>query len=87
MCFDVTLGATKYIVSICSFVGRFYWFFNMGAIIAYTAVAYVQQNVGFAEGFAIPMFVMLISVIIFIIPRSRYVENPPHGNLCNIPTL
>nr|KAG5685479.1 hypothetical protein BaRGS_013090 [Batillaria attramentaria] len=42
-----------------SFFNWFYWFINVGALLAYTGVAYVQQNIDFALGFTIPLVTAL----------------------------
>ena len=58
---------------------RFYWFVNLGALIAYTAVAYVQQNVSFAWGYVIPLASMVIALVIFVAARGQYVHTLPGG--------
>ena len=61
------------------FCFRFYWFINVGSLIAYTAVAYVQQNISFAWGFLVPLASMVLAVILFIVAKPFYVEKPPGG--------
>ncbi|XP_050394288.1 solute carrier family 15 member 4 [Patella vulgata] len=64
-----------------SFFNWFYWFINAGAMIAYTAVAYVQQNISFAWGFFIPLVSMILALIIFLSFRSKYINTPPTGSV------
>jgi peptide/histidine transporter 3/4 len=48
-------------------------------MIAYSAVAYVQQEVSFALGFLIPLISMILALIIFVAVRGRYIHLPPSG--------
>ncbi|ESO87044.1 hypothetical protein LOTGIDRAFT_229242 [Lottia gigantea] len=64
-----------------SFFNWFYWFINAGAMIAYTAVAYVQQEVSFAWGFFIPLASMVLALIIFLSFRGQYTHSPPTGSV------
>lgn len=60
-----------------SFFNWFYWFINAGAVVAYSGVAYIQQEVGFDYGFLVPLISMLIALIIFIIAKKRYKHTQP----------
>jgi len=51
----------------------------MGAVIAYSAVAYVQQNIGFVYGYLIPLIVMILAQIIFSLSKNRYVTTSVEG--------
>lgn len=64
-----------------SFFNWFYWFINAGAIVAYSGVAYVQQEVGFDFGFLIPFISMLVALVIFMAAKSRYKHSPPGGSI------
>ncbi|KAL4230745.1 hypothetical protein ACF0H5_011120 [Mactra antiquata] len=64
-----------------SFFNWFYWFINAGAVVAYSGVAYVQQEIGFDIGFLIPLISMIIALIIFILAKSRYLHTPPGGSV------
>ncbi|XP_052818724.1 solute carrier family 15 member 4-like isoform X2 [Mya arenaria] len=55
-----------------SFFNWFYWFINAGAVVAYSGVAYVQQEVGFDYGFLIPLISMIIALVIFMAAKSKY---------------
>ncbi|CAG2246363.1 PHT [Mytilus edulis] len=59
-----------------SFFNWFYWFINVGAIIAYSGVAAVQQDVGFDVGFLIPLISMIIALVIFVLNKSKYNSSP-----------
>ncbi|CAG2201532.1 PHT [Mytilus edulis] len=59
----------------------FYWFINVGAIIAYSGVAAVQQNVGFDVGFLIPLISMIIALLIFMLNKSNYISSPVKGSV------
>lgn len=60
-------------------IPRFYWFINVGSLIAYTGVAYIQQEVSFAWGFFVPLISMVIAIIIFIAAQTLYIHKPPGG--------
>ncbi|KAL4232606.1 hypothetical protein ACF0H5_007296 [Mactra antiquata] len=64
-----------------SFFNWFYWFINAGSIIAFSAVAYVQQEKGFDVGFIIPLCSMVVAVIMFVVARGKYVQVPPRGSV------
>lgn len=66
----------KYTILFC----RFYWFINVGALIATSAVAYVQQNLGFDYGFMIPFITMIFSLGFLVLGKNRFGHRPPEGN-------
>ena len=55
----------------------FYWFINIGAILAYTFVVYVQQSVSYFYGYLIPTCSIVIALIIFLSGKSSYFIRPP----------
>ncbi|XP_063969040.1 solute carrier family 15 member 4-like [Lytechinus pictus] len=59
----------------------FYWFINVGSGIAYSAVVYVQQEVGFGVGFTIPAVSILLAIIILVLSRNKYLMKPPEGSV------
>ena len=67
------------IVAIFIFNFRFYWFINAGAVVAYSGVAYIQQEIGFDYGFLVPLISMIVAIIIFILAKKRYRHIPPGG--------
>jgi peptide/histidine transporter 3/4 len=58
---------------------RFYWSINAGAIIAFTAVSYLQQEVTFFYGYLVPFSCMVIALGMFVAGRGRYIHEPPTG--------
>lgn len=58
---------------------RFYWFINAGALVAYSGVAYIQQNISFEIGFLIPLVSMVVALILFVVAKSQYVITQPGG--------
>ncbi|XP_045211600.2 solute carrier family 15 member 4-like isoform X2 [Mercenaria mercenaria] len=64
-----------------SFFNWFYWFINAGAVVAYSGVAYVQQEVGFDFGFLIPLISMIIALIIFMVAKAKYKHTPTGGSI------
>ncbi|XP_046584210.1 solute carrier family 15 member 4-like [Haliotis rubra] len=55
-----------------SFFNWFYWFINVGSTVAFTAVAYVQQNISFTWGYVIPLISMITSLLLFVGTRGLY---------------
>ena len=52
---------------------------NLGSIIAFTGVAYVQQNISFFWGYLIPPLSMLLAIIAFVAARKWYIQTVPQG--------
>jgi solute carrier family 15 (peptide/histidine transporter), member 3/4 len=75
------------------FFSYFYWSINLGALCAYTLVAYICQyglpglggeNWGFFVGYLIPTGMMAVGVAIFIYGSPRYKKNPPYGSMLTV---
>ncbi|VDH95549.1 solute carrier family 15 (peptide/histidine transporter), member 3/4 [Mytilus galloprovincialis] len=64
-----------------SFFNWFYWFINAGALVAYSGVAYIQQNISFEIGFLIPLVSMVVALILFVVAKSQYVITQPGGSI------
>ncbi|PKA58592.1 putative nitrite transporter [Apostasia shenzhenica] len=58
------------------------YFFSMGVslLLALTVVVYVQDNVGWGPGFAIPAVAMFISVLTFVAGYPLYIRVKPGGS-------
>jgi peptide/histidine transporter 3/4 len=66
-----------------SFFNWFFWAVNIGGCIAFLAVVYVQQEIGFDVGYAISAATMFAALIVFLLPRSFYREHP-QGKGCSV---
>ncbi|CAG2248769.1 PHT [Mytilus edulis] len=64
-----------------SFFNWFYWFINAGALVAYSGVAYIQQNISFEIGFLIPLVSMVVALILFVVAKNQYVITQPGGSI------
>ena len=62
-----------------AFFNWFYWFINIGSLIAFTVVVWVQQKNVF-YGYAITAGTMLVAVITFVSGRNKYLTKPPGGS-------
>lgn len=62
-----------------AFFNWFYWFINVGSLIAFTVVVGVQQRNVFA-GYAITAGTMFLAVIVFLTGRNKYLTKPPGGS-------
>ncbi|KAH7287162.1 hypothetical protein KP509_32G041200 [Ceratopteris richardii] len=61
----------------------FNWFFfavNIGAMFAFTVVVYVQDNVGWGAGLAIPLAGMAASLLLLLSGVPLYVHQAPRGS-------
>ena len=62
------------------FFDWFYWFIQVGSLLAYTAVAYVQQEVSFFYGFLITLVSIVCATILLVVGRKHYILHPPQGS-------
>ncbi|PRW50755.1 NRT1 PTR FAMILY -like [Chlorella sorokiniana] len=60
-----------------SFFNWFYFFVNIGSLLAVTIIVWVQENVGWALGFAIPALAMLCAIITFVAGSPLYTHVAP----------
>ena len=69
------------LITILAFCVRFYWFINMGGLLAFSGVSYIQQEVGFSSGFLIPLISMSLALPIFLSARRRYIHLQVQGSV------
>ncbi|KAL5225624.1 hypothetical protein ABZP36_012263 [Zizania latifolia] len=55
-----------------SFFNWYYFSINMGSLLSATVLVWVQDNIGWGVGFAIPMLSMVFGLIIFVAGRRVY---------------
>ena len=70
-------GATQDRKEKTSFFNWFYFAVNIGSLIACSVIVYVQENISWAVGFAIPAAAMALAVIIFISGSKKYTHVLP----------
>lgn len=63
-----------------AFFNWFYWFINIGALLAFTLVAYVQENISFFYGNAIAATSLVIAFTLFLIGKRSYTLRTPVGS-------
>ena len=63
--------------AIQAFFSWFYWFINVGALVSYTVVVYIQQNISFFYGNLIPACALILSLIVFLSGKRTYVLQSP----------
>jgi len=68
---------------VASFWNWFYISINAGAVISYTVIAYLCQNVSFSVGWSIPTMAMFVGLIMFLLRNGSYYEVPrdPEGSM------
>lgn len=70
---------------IASFFNWYYFSFNFALMVALTIIVYVQANISWAIGLAIPALFMFLSCIVFFAGARIYVKVKPNGSpLANI---
>jgi len=60
-----------------SYWNWFYFTINAGALISYTLISYLCQDVSFALGWSIPTIAMFCAIVVFL-SRSAYYHEPQH---------
>lgn len=58
------------------FFSWFYMAINVGALIAFTAVAYLCQNVSFSVGYMVPALLLVVALVLFRCGKNRYYMEP-----------
>ncbi|XP_078366337.1 solute carrier family 15 member 4-like [Oculina patagonica] len=62
------------------FFNWFYWFIQIGSLLSFTAVVYVQQEISFFYGYLITVVSMACGTILLVIGRKHYILHPPQGS-------
>ena len=62
------------------FFDWFYWFIQVGGLLAFTIVVYLQQEVSFFYGYLITAVSMTFATILLLIGRKSYKLYPPEGS-------
>ncbi|KAL6138782.1 hypothetical protein ACLB2K_064061 [Fragaria x ananassa] len=63
-----------------SFCNWWYFLFTLALIVALTGVVYIQTNISWVLGFAIPAGCFALSILIFLLGRKLYVRVKPQGS-------
>lgn len=64
-----------------TFFNWLYWFINVGFCLAYSAVAYIQQNLGFQYGYLVSLLSMLVCALIYVVLKYKCGYRPPEGSI------
>ncbi|KAJ6407825.1 hypothetical protein OIU84_011181 [Salix udensis] len=74
-------GTEKGRAQLESFFNWWYFSFTVSLVIALTVVVYVQTNVSWVIGYAIPAACLFSSFVIFLIGKHTYIITKPHGTV------
>ncbi|KAL4398700.1 hypothetical protein AHAS_Ahas01G0318100 [Arachis hypogaea] len=64
-----------------SFFNWWYFTFTIALVIALTGIVYIQTNVSWTLGFAIPTLCLAFSIAIFLIGQHTYIRKKPQGSV------
>ncbi|KAK2411255.1 hypothetical protein P8452_71891 [Trifolium repens] len=64
-----------------SFFNWWYFTFTIALVIALTGVVYIQTNISWSLGFAIPTMCLAFSITIFLLGRKTYIYKKPQGSV------
>ncbi|WJX95461.1 hypothetical protein P8452_76779 [Trifolium repens] len=64
-----------------SFFNWWYFTFTIALVIALTGVVYIQTNISWTLGFAIPTMCLAFSITIFLLGRKTYINKKPQGSV------
>ncbi|XP_021286183.1 protein NRT1/ PTR FAMILY 2.8-like [Herrania umbratica] len=85
---NISFGADQFDTStekgrqqLATFFNWWYFFFTVALVVALTAVVYIQTNISWVIGFAIPTACLALSTIIFLIGYNTYNYVKPQGSI------
>ena len=65
-----------------NFFSYYYWAINLGSLLGFGPVIYLQDREGFIPGYAVPAGLLLLALIVFMLPRRNgYSANKPAPNI------
>jgi len=64
-----------------SFFNWYYAATGLSTIIAFTVIVYIQDNLGWKVGFAVPAILMFLSALMFLVGSSQYIKAKASSSL------
>ena len=67
--------------AIRTFFSWFYWFINIGSMVSFTVIVWLQTRYGFFYGFLPPCVSVFLAIMLFVIARKSYIIRPADGSV------
>ena len=65
-----------------NFFSYYYWAINLGSLLGYGPVVFLQDQKNFIYGYSVPAGLLLVALLVFLLPRtSGYTVNKPAPNI------
>ena len=79
-------GADQYVgvfdqQNLQKFFAWYYWGINLGAILGFSVIAYIEQEIKFGTGFTIIVGLMVLSLLMLRCTSARYTKAAPTGSV------
>lgn len=64
-----------------NFFSYYYWAINLGSLLGYGPVVYLQDREDFVYGYAVPAGFLLVALVFFLSAKRHYASNKPSSNM------
>lgn len=66
---------------ITSFFLAFYFSINIGSVLSFIITPILRSQVSYVAAFSASTFVLMLSIVVFVLPYKRYIKAPPNGSV------
>lgn len=64
-----------------TFFSWYFFFIITGALLAFTVVSYIQQELSFFYGYLVSALSMILAIVLLLVGRKYYLLQPPQGSI------